>query len=103
MIVIAGTISIDPAKKDVAVAAVRDLMAETRREKGCVAYVMSGDFDDPGCLRLFEEWETQQALDSHLKAPHMAKFQAQIPQLGFRGMKVERYEVSAKGPLGGRR
>jgi quinol monooxygenase YgiN len=103
MIVVAGTISIDPAKRDVAIAAIRDLMAETRKEKGCVAYVMSGDFEDAGCIRLFEEWESQEAIDAHVKAPHMAKFQAQIPNLGFRGMKLERYEATSKGPLGGKR
>ena len=103
MIVIAGTITIDPAKRDVAIAAMRDLMTETRKEKGCVTYVMSGDFEDAGCIRLFEEWESQEALNAHVKAPHMAKFQAQIPNLGFRGMKVERYEATSKGPLGGKR
>lgn len=103
MILIAGTISIDPAKRDVAIAAMRDLMAETRKEKGCVSYVMSGDFDDTGCIRLFEEWESQDALGAHMKAPHMAKFQSQIPNLGFRGMKAERYEIASKGPLGGPR
>ena len=103
MIVVAGTISIDPAKRDVAIAAIRDLMAETRKEKGCVVYVMSGDFEDAGCIRLFEEWESQEAIDAHVKAPHMAKFQAQIPNLGFRGMKLERYEATSKGPLGGKR
>ena len=103
MIVVAGTISIDPAKRDVAIAAIRDLMAETRKEQGCVAYVMSGDFEDAGCIRLFEEWESQDALNAHVKAPHMAKFQSQIPNLGFRGMKVERYEATSKGPLGGKR
>ncbi len=103
MIVVAGIIQIDPAKRDVAIAAMRDLMAETRKEKGCVAYVMSGDFEDAGTIRLFEEWDSQDALDAHVKAPHMAKFQAQIPNLGFRGMKVERYEATSKGPLGGKR
>ena len=103
MIVIAGTISIDPARRDVAIAAMRELMAETRKEKGCVAYAMSGDFDDAGTIRLFEEWESQDALNAHMKAPHMAKFQSQIPNLGFRGMKAERYEVGSKGPLGGKR
>jgi quinol monooxygenase YgiN len=103
MIVIAGTISIDPAKREVAIAAARELMAETRKEKGCVHYVMSGDFDDAGCIRLFEEWESQEALNGHMKAPHMAAFQAKIPTLGFKGMKVERYEASSKGPLGGKR
>src|SRR4029450_9708154 len=71
MIVISGTITIDPAKRDVAIAAMRDLMAETRKEKGCVTYVMSGDFEDAGCIRLFEEWESQAAIDAHTQAPHM--------------------------------
>jgi quinol monooxygenase YgiN len=103
MIVISGTITIDPAKRDVAIAAMRDLMAETRKEKGCVTYVMSGDFEDAGCIRLFEEWESQAAIDAHTQAPHMKKFGSQVAQLGFRGMKLERYEVSSKAPLGGKR
>ena len=103
MIVVAGIITIDPAKRDVAIAAMRDLMTETRKEKGCVTYVMSGDFEDAGCIRLFEEWESQAAIDAHTQAPHMKKFGAQVPQLGFRGMKLERYEVSSKGPLGPKR
>ena len=103
MIVISGIISIDPAKKDAAVAAMRELMTETRKEKGCVAYVMSGDFEDPGTIRLFEEWESQAAIDAHTQAPHMKKFGSQVGQLGFRGMKLDRYEVSSKGPLGGPR
>jgi quinol monooxygenase YgiN len=100
MVVIAGTITLDPARRDQAIAAVRELMAATRREAGCIAYVFSGSFEDPGCFHLFEEWESQAALDLHFKAPHMAKFQAQVPQLGLRGMQVERYEVDSKGPMG---
>jgi quinol monooxygenase YgiN len=100
MIVVSGTISFDPAKKDVAIRVAQEMMAETRKEKGCVAYVMSGDFDDPGCIRLFEEWESQDAIDVHMRTPHMKKFTSQIPQLGFRGMKLDRYEISKKSPLG---
>jgi quinol monooxygenase YgiN len=99
-VVIAGTINLDPARREQAIAAARELMQATRKEPGCIAYVFSGDFEDPGCFRLFEEWESQAALELHFKAPHMAKFQAQVPQLGIRGMKVERYETTSKGPLG---
>jgi quinol monooxygenase YgiN len=101
MIVVAGTISIDPAKRDAAMHVAQEMMAETRKEPGCVAYVMSGDFDDPGCIRLFEEWESDQAIAVHMKTPHMKKFQSQIPTLGFRGMKLDRYEIAKKAPLGG--
>jgi hypothetical protein len=31
----------------------------------------------------------------------MAKFQGQIGGLGLRDMKVQRYEISSVGPLGG--
>jgi quinol monooxygenase YgiN len=103
MVVIAGTITLDPAQREPAIEAVRELMQATRREAGCIAYTFSGDFEDPGCFHLFEEWESQAALEQHFKAPHMAKFQARIPKLGFRGMKVLRYEVTSKGPMGGAR
>jgi len=103
VIVISGIITIDPAKRDAAIAAMRELMTETRKEKGCAAYVMSGDFEDPGKIRLFEEWESQAAIDAHMQAPHMKKFGSQVGQLGFKGMALDRYEVSSKGPLGGAR
>jgi quinol monooxygenase YgiN len=99
MLVIAGTITIDPEKRELAIAAVRELMAETRKEAGCVAYNFAADLADPGQFWLFEEWESQTALEAHTKAPHMKRFQAAIPSLGFRGMKAKRYEVSSAGPL----
>jgi quinol monooxygenase YgiN len=103
VVVIAGTITLDPAQREPAIDAVRQLMEDTRREPGCIAYTFSGDFEDPGVFHLFEEWESQEALERHFKAPHMAKFQARIPKLGFRGMQVLRYEVGSKGPMGGAR
>jgi quinol monooxygenase YgiN len=101
MLVIAGHIRIDPAKREVAVAAADDVMEATRREKGCLAYTFSADLHDEGLIHLFEEWDSQEALDAHFKAPHMATFQAAIPGLGVKEMKIRRYEVSSAGPLGG--
>jgi quinol monooxygenase YgiN len=101
MLVIAGTIHIDPDKRDAAIAAATEMMERTRQESGCVAYVFSADLSDPGAFHLFEQWESQAALDAHFDAPHMAKFQGQIGGLGLRDMKVQRYEISSVGPLGG--
>jgi quinol monooxygenase YgiN len=101
MLVIAGHIRIDPSKREAAIAAAVDVMEATRREKGCLAYTFSADLHDEGLMHIFEEWESQDALDAHFKSPHMATFQKAIPGLGLKEMKIRRYEVSSAGPLGG--
>jgi quinol monooxygenase YgiN len=101
MLVIAGHIRIDPSKREAATAAAVDVMEATRREKGCLAYTFSADLHDEGLIHIFEEWESQDALDAHFKSPHMANFQKAIPNLGVKEMKIRRYEVSSAGPLGG--
>jgi quinol monooxygenase YgiN len=99
MIVIAGRIAIDPAHRAEAVAAARDVMAETRREPGCISYTFSADLGDQAAFHLFEEWESPEALARHFETPHMARFQAAVARLGVREMKVQRYEVSSVGPI----
>lgn len=99
MLVIAGRIRLDPAKRDAAIAAVRELMRETRREGGCISYTLSADVEDDGLFHIFEEWESPEALGAHFKAPHMASFQKAAAGFGVKEMKVQRYEVSSVGPV----
>lgn len=99
MLVIAGRIELDPRNRERAIAAAREMMTETLKEPGCRSYVFSAEFDDPGAFRIFEEWESEDALKLHFQAPHMAKFQAAMGTLGIKGMKVQRYEVSKVGPV----
>ncbi|MDJ0847921.1 MAG: putative quinol monooxygenase [Myxococcota bacterium] len=100
MLVIAGHIRLDPAKRDEAIAAAREMMTDTHQEAGCISYTFSADLSDEGVFHIFEEWESQEALDAHFKAPHMARFQGLMPNFGLKEMKVQRYEVSSAGPLG---
>lgn len=99
MLIVAGEIEIDPARREEAIDAARDMMAATQREDGCRAYVFSADLTEPGRFRIFEEWESQAALDAHFTAPHMATFQARIAGLGVRGMRIQKYQVASVGPL----
>lgn len=101
MLVIAGTIELDPEKRDAAIAAANEMIEATRQEPGCIAYTFSADLADPGTFHLFEQWESQEALDSHFKAPHMAKFQGLMGGFGLRDMQVQRYVIASVGPLGG--
>ena len=101
MIVIAGTIRIDTAHESEAVVAAAEMMVETHKEEGCFEYVFSRDLEEAGTFRIFEEWESQEALDLHFASPHMATFQKALGGLGVKDMAIKRYKVSSSGPLRG--
>jgi quinol monooxygenase YgiN len=101
MLVIAGRIQIDAANRDAAIAAAVEVMEATHREEGCISYTFSADLSDDGLFHIFEEWDSQDALDAHFKTPHMATFQGKFGGLGVKDMKIRRYEIASAGPLGG--
>ena len=74
MIIVAGHLPIAPEHRDAALAAIGECVAATRAEPGNLDYRMSPDLDDPNRLNILERWESQEALDAHLAAPHMATF-----------------------------
>lgn len=99
-LVIAGVIRIDPAHTEAARAAAIEMMRETEKEPGCISYTFTADLAEPGAFRIFEEWESQAALDAHFGAPHMAAFQEKVGGLGVREMSVQKYQIESVGPLG---
>jgi quinol monooxygenase YgiN len=99
MLVIAGHVSLDPQQREAAVAAAREMMAETRRDSGCLSYAFAADLEQPGRFLIFEEWESDEALRAHFASPHMARFQKAVGGLGVTSMVVQRYEVAKVGPL----
>jgi quinol monooxygenase YgiN len=99
MLVIAGRIELDPKDREKAIAAAVEMMRATREEPGCRSYVFSAELEDPGALRIFEEWDSEEALRAHFATPHMARFQKAIIALPIKSSSVLRYEVSKVGPV----
>ena len=60
-----------------------------RREKGCIEYVPTIDVDtklppqvlDKNCVTLLERWESLEALQAHLGAPHMLAYREKVKDL----------------------
>jgi quinol monooxygenase YgiN len=61
----------------------RQVSAEVRREAGCIAYEYTLDVQSPlptqepvqaNRLTLIEKWESLEALEAHMSAPHMKLF-----------------------------
>jgi len=99
MIVIAGEIEVDPADHDRAAAAAGAMIEASRREPGCGAYTITQELGSPGCFRIFEEWESQAALDAHFAAPHLAEFEKRITALSVRSLGAQRYEIASSKPF----
>lgn len=99
MIIVAGHIRLDPARRDQAVEAATEMMAETAKEDGCIVYVFSASFGDPGLFHVYEEWETLEHLADHGKAPHMAVFQAKMADFGVSERSINRYTVTDQAAL----
>jgi len=99
MIIIAGKISLDPAKQGEATEAAIEMMHATRAEEGNVEYAFTWDLVEEGVMRVIEQWESQEALDAHFKVPHMATFTGKLGGCGMTGMEVTKHEISKSGPV----
>jgi len=99
MIIVSGTFRVDPEKRDQAVEVGATMAAASQAEAGCVAYGFWTDPSDPARFRVFEEWESADALDAHFATAHMTTFVAALGGLGVRDTDISRYEASAKSKL----
>jgi quinol monooxygenase YgiN len=99
VIIIAGTISIDPDKADQAIADAVVMMKATHAEAGNLAYVFSLDPLAPGQIQLFERWTDEEALAAHSASAHMAEFRPKMGGWGVTGADIKKYEISSEGPL----
>ena len=96
MIVISGTITLDPANADSAFEAIGTLVAATRAEPGNITYEYTRAHDDAGYWRIFEEWADQEAVEAHMVAPHMAEFMGAMGGFGITGVDISTYAVDTK-------
>lgn len=99
MIIIAGTISFDPAKAADLEAGFDTMQAATLQEAGCVSYDLYFDRKTPGKVLVFERWADDEALAAHMASPHMAAFGAVMGAVGITGVDMKKYTGATEGPL----
>ena len=95
MIIIAGEARIGEASLDAAREAARVMAEKSTAEDGCHVYSFAEDLNEPGLFRIFEKWETQEALDAHFQTPHMADFQAAMATWDVQSVKATKYQIAA--------
>ncbi|HLN17683.1 MAG TPA: putative quinol monooxygenase [Acidimicrobiales bacterium] len=99
MLLIVGSTRIKPETREKALAAGAAMAAASLAEPGCRQYGFWTSVDDPNQVLLFEEWESEEALQAHFATPHMADFGAVLGEVVDGPFEATKYEVASSGPL----
>ena len=99
MIIIAGTVDVDPERRDAALVAGKPHMEATRAFPGCLDYVWSADLLVPGRIYVFERWESTETLAAHLAGPHYLAMRDTIAAHGLRAADVLKYRPEISEPV----
>jgi quinol monooxygenase YgiN len=70
---VVATIPTDPGQAEAVRAGLRDLVAATQQEEGCVSYDCFESGAVPGTFVMVEEWASQEAMEAHMATPHIAE------------------------------
>jgi quinol monooxygenase YgiN len=77
-IVVVTHVDVPPPKKDDCIAALKTLVADSRKEPGSVRFDVFQQGSRPNHFSVVEIWKNQQAYDAHIMAAHTKKFRDQL-------------------------
>lgn len=78
MVIVMGTVRVDPEAIARLRPAMEAMMAASRAEDGCLTYAYALDLMEPGLVRVSELWTDRAALEAHFGTPHMATWRAAL-------------------------
>lgn len=63
-----------PDKSDLVRAELEKLIPITRAEQGCLQYDLHQDNENPAHFLFYENWQSRELWQTHMKAPHLAAY-----------------------------
>ena len=81
------------------VALLKEVQAASRADDGCLNYGYYSEVDDPLQYVAVEEWRDMDALEAHLRTPHVARLIAALPDFADGPLDIAAHTVAHSGPL----
>ncbi len=90
MIYVIATVEVKPGKREAFLAEFHKNMPNVRAEKGCIEYGPTVDLKTDiktqiplreNTVTIVEKWESLQALQAHLQAPHMKEYRERVKEI----------------------
>ena len=78
MLTIVADIHADPDQIDRVKAELEKLVSITRAEEGCIQYDLHQDNENPAHFLFYENWESREHWQAHMRAPHLLAYRAAI-------------------------
>lgn len=98
-VIVAGHMDFVPEDREAALSAFRSVVAESRREPGCLGYAFTADLEVPGRVQVFEHWVDDRALGDHLQLPHVLALREQLAPLRRTGRELLHHTVAVTRPM----
>jgi len=98
-LIVAGTIDVDPTQVTDFWPHAEEMMRATHEEDGCIEYSFTLDRLTPGRVRVYEKWESEEALAAHFQVAHMATFRSALGELTLNGRDISKYTITDETPL----
>lgn len=100
MIIIAGTIDVDPEKREACLVASAPLQKATRDdEPGCLAYCFASDPVVDGRIQVYELWADQASLAAHFTHANYLNMRTTLGGFGLRKADNKKYRVDHAEPV----
>ena len=100
MIIVSGTLKTTDQALDALAEPMRRLIEETRREVDCKVYAFARDVSEPGLVRIYEEWDSREALAAHSKAAHVGQWHQALEAAGGAEVKLQIVNVASLEAFG---
>ena len=89
-----GILRFPPERLNEVLPHLKQLVDETYKNDGCIAYDVAEDPFDPGLIRFSELWPDKASLERHLKATHIEPWRAAARSCGLLERKFTAYAVN---------
>lgn len=91
MIRIIAAFQIQPEKTQEAIDIAKELVSETRKERGCDQYDLVQSATEPSQIVILEGWATQEALDAHSASEHFTRLVPKLEALSQTPSVISRF------------
>ena len=81
LLTVFAEIRANPGKEEAVREVLKGLIEPTRKEEGCVQYILHVDNDNPSHFVFYETWRSMAHLQAHIATPHMQAFMARSGEL----------------------
>ena len=98
-VIINGTVDFSPENAAAALAESAQLMKDTRDQKGCNHYVWSLDPAVPGRVYVYENWDSSEDLNAHLKGAFYANMLGLLGKYEMLGTDILKYRIDHEEPV----